>query len=107
MAGSCSRSSLAATRSASSKSIRWKNSALSRIGWVRRSRPENDFAMAASAGHDALSDSRTSHRTVLAGFMPAIHVFLIYQRLGEQLTALNFRLDAVGSHRYGGRIPIR
>jgi hypothetical protein len=38
---------------------------------------------------------------------PAIHVFLVFQHLSEKLSELNFRVDAAGSHQYGGRIPIR
>jgi len=43
----------------------------------------------------------------MAGFMPAIHVFLVFQGLAGPSALLNFRLDGVGSHPYGGHIPIR
>jgi hypothetical protein len=39
--------------------------------------------------------------------VPAIHVLLVFQRFSEPSLELNFQLDAVGSHPYGGRIPIR
>jgi hypothetical protein len=44
---------------------------------------------------------------VMAGLVPAIHVFLTFQHFSEQSPKLNFRIDAAGSHPYGGRIPIR
>jgi len=43
----------------------------------------------------------------MAALVAAIHVFLVFQRLSEPASLLNFHLDDVGSHPYGGRIPIR
>jgi hypothetical protein len=54
-----------------------------------------------------LSDSWTSDRIVMAGLVPAIHVFLAFQYFSEPLPQLNFRIDAAGSDQYPGRIPIR
>ena len=42
---------------------------------------------------------------VMAGLVPAIHVFLVFQRLIELLLQLNFPLDADRSHLYGGLSP--
>ena len=39
--------------------------------------------------------------------MPAIHVFLSFQRFSEPSLQLNFLLDDVGFAEYGGPIPIR
>jgi hypothetical protein len=54
-----------------------------------------------------LSDSWTSDRIVMAGLVPAFHVFLAFQYFSEPLPQLNFRLDAAWSREYGGLIPIR
>ena len=48
-----------------------------------------------------------SHNIVMAGLVPAIHVFLVFQQLSEQSFLLNFPMDNVGLAAYGGRIPIR
>jgi hypothetical protein len=54
-----------------------------------------------------VKDSVVPRGMVIANSLPAIRVLLVFQHLSELSLELNFSLDTVGSHLYGGLIPIR